>query len=111
MNITENIRNFDYLHTTVSDALLKDALDLYEAALDTIVKNPPRDENQEIPGMAKFNLASEIVDRYYKQNPGFAYQSIREGFTSEQLKTLENIQGDKEVRERIEQRQRLRGYR
>ena len=108
MEIPEAIQNFDDHRTKVSDDLLRDALDLYEAGLDMVVKNPPRNINDNIPGFYEFMLAESVINTYYSQNPGFDYNTIREGFTPEQMDTLQRIQGDR-IRAQEKEKKR-RGY-
>lgn len=93
----------------VSQDLLRDALDLYENALERLV-NAKETVGGHIPGMVDYHLCGEIIERYYQQNPEFDYRGIREGFTPEQLKTLENFQGDKEIRKRTQRNNEIRRY-
>lgn len=112
MNRTTLIIDFDYQRTLVSEELLKDALELYESGLDRVVRSQGKeDENRRIPGMEDFNLCDGIIETYYRQNPGFDYRDVRSGFTPEQLKTLENIQNDKQTREYLRKKEERKRYR
>lgn len=110
MRKTTLIKHFKEYSTVVTEKLLKEALDLYEISLERVVNNPPKNNNTSIPGFEEFNLCDSIVHEYYRQNPGFDYRDIREGFTPEQIKTLANIQGDEESFKLWEKKKELKKY-
>lgn len=110
MRQSQLIKHFDYHETTVSLELLKDALDLYEEALQMMVDNPPKDINSHIPGSEEFNVCHGIIETYYKQNPGFDYNFHLKDFTPAQAHTLSNIQGDWAAMKRMKMHKNLKRY-
>lgn len=106
------IDQFQYRDTIVCEDLLKYSLDLYERALTLVMTYEPQVHGDEIPAWEQFNLSNGIIETYYEQNPGFDYRDIRDGrFTSEQLRTLQNIQADKESRLASQERIKIKRYR
>lgn len=106
------INEFEYRDTIVCEDLLRDALDLYERSLSLVITYEPKTHGNEIPAWGHFNLCDGIIETYFNQKPGFDYRDAHDGrFTSEQLRTLQNIQGDKESRLASQERIKIKRYR